>query len=265
MLALDPDGGEIDRVPMHVRSYGYVWSGTVADDGVHWKPASHSDDERTFPPEEGLETGSSRRYLKSFDPRTEAVDSVFLGERTYRSYVAPRGRGWSYRSIPFDAGGGLAIDPTGGFWTSDGRSYRIARLDAQGDTVLVVEADVPALPVTTADREAFVDAMSEQDPDFRSSARAIMDLAPDTKPVISGLRADAEGRLWVLRSRAGEDDPTYDVFQSDGAYVGSVRLGFEALDFFPFVVRNGALHTLTRDSLDVPTVVRAQLPPFIDR
>ena len=261
MIALDPDGGELDRVPMHVRSYGYVWSGAVMDDGVHWKPMSHSDDERVFPPEPGLLNGSTRTYVKSFDPRTEEVDSVFTGERTYRTFVAESSRGgWSYRSIPFDGRGGFAIDPTGAFWSFDGADYRIAKLGLDGDTLLVIEADLPSVPVTDDDRQGYIEATAEQDPAMRPVARQIADLMNDTKPMIVGIRADASGNLWVRRAGGAGEDPVYDVFDPEGEHLGSVVLGFQALDFFPFVVRNGAIHTLTRDELDVPRVVRAPLP-----
>lgn len=46
MIELDLDGEEIRRLPLHVRSYGYVWNGTVDDRGRFWKPTSHSDQAR---------------------------------------------------------------------------------------------------------------------------------------------------------------------------------------------------------------------------
>ena len=50
---------------------------------------------------------------------------------------------------------------------------------------------------------------------------------PEFKPPFTGQAAVVapDGRLWVLRTRAAEDDvPSYDVFDSYGARVGSVRL-----------------------------------------
>jgi hypothetical protein len=54
--------------------------------------------------------------------------------------------------------------------------------------------------------------------------------------------------------------PVYDVFDRDGGHRQTLRLGFQAVAYFPLRVRHGTLYTLVLDSLDVPYVVRAKLP-----
>ncbi|MGH7504527.1 MAG: 6-bladed beta-propeller [Longimicrobiales bacterium] len=263
MIGIDLEGEEVARHKMHVLSYGYIWNGAVDDRGRFWKETSHSDEERTYPPPEGLNEGSSRSFLKWFDPATNATDSIFLGESTYQSYISRNSRGgYTYRGIPFSARSLLLIDPAGGFWRSSGEAYRIARLDESGDTTLVIEADVPPLPVTDEQRNAFIEDVVEREPDQRRAAEELAALAPESRQVLDQLILDDEGRLWARRVAAEGEKPLFDIFTRDGEYLGSVRLRFQPASYFPPRIRYGSFYTLVRDSLDVPTVVRATVPPL---
>jgi hypothetical protein len=262
MLGLSIDGGELARSGVPVRSYAYIWMGTRDDRGRFWKVTSHSDDPRTYPPEPGLNEGSSRGYMKVYDPSTEQADSLFLGESTYRSWIAPSGGGFSYRGIPFESAEQTIVDPAGGFWRVNTAAYRIARLDEAGDTVLIVDGGVSPRPVTDADREAFRAPLAERSPEDARMANDILDHAPETLPVIDGLFVDAAGRLWVERHPEPGRHPHFDIFSRDGDFLGAVQLGFEASPWFTPRIRGSSLYTLVRDELDVPYVVRAGLPDF---
>lgn len=262
MLGLSPEGEEIARLPMHVRSYSYMWNGTVDDRGRFWKPASHRDEEPRFPPEEGLNEGTTRSYWKSHDPATEAADSVYMGESLVRTLVRQNSRGgWSYRGIPFEAGRVSVVDAGGGFWQAHTGSYRVARLDGRGDTTLVIEADVMPAPVTAADHDAHLQEMLEYDPEARAIIEEVLSYAPETKPVITRLQVDDTGRLWVGRVVPDGETPLYDVFDDGGTYLGSVRLGFDPNAYLPLRFRYGDLYALVQDELDIPFVVRASVPP----
>lgn len=263
MIGLRPDGEEVERFPMHVLNYGYVWNGALDDLGRFWKPTSHSDDERVFPPEEGLQEGSSRGYMNWFDPASKATDSVFLGESSYRTFVSRNSMGgYSYRGIPFTARSILIVDPAGGFWAASGEDYSIVHLDEQADTTLVIEVDAERLAVTREDRENFIAEAVERDADGRRAAEALVALAPERKPALNQLFVDDEGRLWVGLVRDEGDEPRFDVFTRQGDYVGSVHLGFQPSPYQAPRIRNGMLYGTVTDSLDVPTVVRARLPDF---
>ena len=260
IIGVTPEGEEIARFPFPVRGYGYIWRGTFDHSGRFWMGTSHSDEERTFPPETGLVTGKSRGYYKSYDIATEAVDSVYTGENTYRSFIAETGGGYSYRGIPFEASTPTVVDPSGGFWEANTAEYRITRTDEDGDTLLVIEAALPVTPVTAEDRSAYVDAAVERDPDDRRAAEEIAALMPDTKPILSGLFVDDEGRLWVRRVVENDGPGFYDLFSQDGEHLGSVRLGFDAGQYATLWVRHGSIYTRVEDELDVPYVVRAPIP-----
>lgn len=256
------EGGEVARYPTPVRSYGYLWSGTRDDRGRFWKATSHSDAPRTFPPEEGLNEGTARTYLKVYDPATEAYDSVFFGEQPYQSWVASMGNGYTMASIPFRGASVTVVDPAGGFWQPDPERYRLVRLDGSGDTTLVVEAAVEPLTVTEADREAFVEPWRARGPEGERLAREVLDHAPSTHPAVKSVFVSSDGRLWVERTTPADAPPLYDVFTRDGSYRGSLRLGFQPSPYFRPVIRGGHLYTLAEDDLDVPYVVRAPLPDW---
>lgn len=258
MIEVSLEGEEIRRVPMHVLRYGYVWDGTVDDRGRFWKPTSHSNQQRTNPPQTGLVEGSSRGFLKWFDPATQESDSIFLGESTYRTFVSRTTRGYSYRTVPFAPRGSMVVDPAGGVWMAAGDAYRLARLDERGDTVLVVEVDIPPDPVTAEDRQAYVERMAADEPAERRVAEEIVSHAHPTKPVIDQLAMDDEGRLWVRRRMEEGETPVYDLFDREGEYQGSVRLGFRTSVLQPRI-RNGKLYAVVSDELDVQTVVRADV------
>lgn len=261
LLGLGTDGTETRRVPMHVRNYSYMWNGTVDELGRFWKPTNHSDEPRGGMPEEGLRESTSRAYLVHLDLATEEKDSVYLGERTYRSYVTRMGdRGYSMRGLPYQPSPVVIVNPDGGLWHSHGSAYRVARLDDRGDTLFVLEADVVAPPVTEEDRESVMSEVMEGGESFRRAADALVAALPETKPAISGLVVDEQGRLWVRRGGDERAGPRYDVFTEEGDFVMAVRLDFRASPYLPLKFRGGRIYALVRDELDVPYVVRATVP-----
>lgn len=265
MLGVTTEGEEVGRYQMPVRSYGYMWSGTVDDAGRLWKADTHSDAPPTFPPELGLQEATFRRYMKSYDPGSGVTDSIHLGDGFRRSHISRNSRGgWSHRSIPFDPAVHVVVDPGGGLWQVDDAAYRIARLDGRGDTVRVIESDVTGIAVTDHDRTGFVERMLELDPDGRATAEEITSYMPDVKPVIEGLVVDDRGRLWVDRVVPLGETPLYDVFERDGDYLGSIRLAFEPNQYLPIRIRDGRLYALVQDELDIPFVVRAALPVLLE-
>jgi hypothetical protein len=167
--------------------------------------------------------------------------------------------GHTYWQIPFDARAITVVDPAGTIWRTAADAYRVARLSARGDTLLVIESETPAPTVTNEDRAAFVQRADDQRPGDRRALEEVAALMPDTKPSIASLTADDEGRLWIGRAVAEDADPEFDVFDGDGAYVGTVRLGFRPAPYTPIRIRQRRVYAIVRDSLDVPYVARSGL------
>lgn len=76
---------------------------------------------------------------------------------------------------------------------------------------------------------------------------------PDSLPAVLGLRADAEGRIWIARSGPDPRGPgPIDIVTGDGAYLGTVPAGRGEL---PVAFGPGGLAAyITLDELDVPTI-----------
>jgi hypothetical protein len=260
MMGITADGVEVARHPMPVLSYGYIFSGAVDDRGRFWQMASHEDEDLPRPPPLGVIEGASRMYAKFLDPATGRIDSIFVSEQPYRTYIAQRGSGYRYYPMPFTGRAGFVFDPAGGLWAIHRASYRIYRLNESADTTLIIEADIPALPVTDEDKAKYAAGIVESSPDQRRAADELVALAPPHKPVLDMLFLDDEGNVWVRRVAPDGESPQFDIFAADGAYLASTRLGFTPAPYLPPRIRNGNLYALVTDSLDVPTVVRAPLP-----
>lgn len=260
LIGLSPEGQEVARHPMLVNGYGYLWDGVVDRQGVFWQRWAHSD-VRFDPGATGLQEGTSRSYYKSWDPRTQAYDSVFLGRTVTRSFRVTFENGSMVMAIPFSPTLLAARDREEGIWIASSNAYRVARLGAGGDTLLVLEVGVDSLAVTAGDRAAWRERM-ESTFERAPAAREVETFIPDHKPVLAGLQADDLGRLWVQRTVHAGEPPLFDLFTPDAEYLGSVSLprGLDA--YFPPVFRGGHVHALVRDDLDVPYVVRAGIPAF---
>ena len=259
IIGISLAGEEMTRFPFPVRSYGYIWDPVWDNRGRLWRGTMHSDEQPQWPPETGLVESTRRTYRKWYDPATGDTDSIYTGELTGRSYISEAGGGWSYRGIPFEGGEFARVIPAGGLWHANTTSYRLVRTDESGDTVVVIEADMAAQPVTDEDRARFVRETVERDPESRRTAEAIAALMPDVKPILRGAFVDPEGLLWVQRVTDSDAPTFYDLFTPDGDYLGSTRLMLDGVPRGPLRIRHGNIYTWFLDELDVPFVVRIPL------
>ena len=145
--------------------------------------------------------------------------------------------------------------------------------------LLRVERDVPPVQVEADERanaeERVTGTMRRTDPAWRWSGPAI----PQTKPAITSLRVDADGRIWARRSMPGERIPedeietprpgpnahtpqrwreptAFDVFAPDGRYLGFVALPPRTTLLH---MRGDRAWGVEQDSLDVPYVTRYRI------
>jgi len=262
MIGLRPDGsGEVARRDLPALSYGYAFDGQIDRQGRIWKFRRWSEEERQGRPEEGVNEGRVRAYAKYRAPGTRPADSLFIYEAWTRSLIQHMDRGgFRIWGIPFDHRTLSAVDAEGGIWIGDPDVYRIVRMEASGDTTLIVEAAVEPLPVTDADREAWKAPRLERSPDDARTLDEVLELAPDTRSVLSALYFDDRGRVWVERAVPADEASFFDVFARDGSWEGAYRLGFEPAAGLPLRIRHGHLYAVVRDSLDVPRVVRTAVP-----
>ena len=192
--------------------------------------------------------------MKSLDPVAGVIDSIRIGTSHYRSIQLPRGMA----SVPFVTAFLQALDPDGFIWTANADRYLLTRLTLTGDTLVHIEVGLEGQPVTPEDRR---EAIERIEGFMERAGRADVDwdeVIPALKPVLEGLVVDDEGRVWVRRGTANSF--VFDVFEPSGLFVTTVEPQFDLLQYFPPVIRNGALYGLQTDSFDVQYVVRGSVP-----
>ncbi len=257
VIGVDLDGNEVHRFDMPVRSYGYIWSGVFDERGRYWRYRSEQEGGFTYPPPPALSSSTYHNYFVSYDLSSEAIDSVYLGESSGRSYTYEDPYGiWQFLPIEFEPSDMFLFNPSGGFWRANSTSYGIVRTGENGDTLIVIEAGLRMQPVTDEDRAAYVEEWVEYYPEARRDVEAVAALMADVKPVLAGMFVDDEGTLWVERVVPGGAPAFYDRFSAEGDYLGSVRLAFEAARGRVWV-QHGNIYAWVVDELDVPYVVRA--------
>jgi hypothetical protein len=196
------------------------------------------------------------------------------GERTGARSL-PGGMLQMSTNLPFAARDVAAVTPAGDLAVVRVAGYRVEWFGADGRRVLGPSATPPAVRITQAEREAFVKSQvrpggiivrggaEAASPAAGSSAAAARERAvvgnvdalftpdmvwPDVKPpfLAGAAQADANGALWVLRTRAHNDStPTFDVFDHAGRVTMRVALphGARLVGFGPagvYVVRTDA-------------------------
>lgn len=262
IVGISADGGEAGRYPLMVGGWAFYWSGSIDSRGVFWEQWGHSVEE---PPFDITATGpveaTRRVYYKSFDPGTEAYDSVQIGLESARGYRAALASGGQLSmGIPFSSRRLATIDRNADIWTANAGAYGITKMNATGDTLIALHVEVDPSPVTEEDLEIWRESAAatfERAPGIRAD---IERLIPEQKPVLTRLVSDDEGRLWVERTVPPDHAPLFDVFDGEGSYISSVRL-FRGIPDDPApVIRDGRIHALVLGDFDEPYVVAAPLP-----
>jgi hypothetical protein len=163
----------------------------------------------------------------------------------------------SFFEMPF--GGRLLQHPAGPgmtyvAWTRD---YRIALLDAQGDTLRVIERESTKVPITDVEWDAarseyaaFVDKWPGATCDPSNVPR------PDSKPAFRNLLMDTSGRLWV--EAYTERGLVWEVFDREGLLAGTVP-GFDYDSRVAPSIRDQVVTWVDADSLGVQRVRVARL------
>lgn len=242
----DTAGRYVTSHPRRVGGYALPWRGGFGPDGTFQEIAMV-----TAP------GGESRYALLRFNAAMEPADTVLLPTFRGDQFELRGEKSFVAASVPFAPGQVVALDPAGGVWVGTNDRYRLAKLDADGDTALVIERNAPPVPVTPGEREEAVERLrwfTEQ------GGRIEPGRIPRRKPAYQHVIGDGESGVWVRPAlAAGESGAAFDVFDPEGRYLGRVRLPGGLASFPPPVLRGDALYGVGRDSLDVPQVVRARI------
>ena len=174
---------------------------------------------------------------------------------------------------PFDPARIWEFSPLGGFWVGVTDQYVLEHRRPDG-TVLRVTRDLEPIPLQPEERSEWL-ARSEWQ--ARANGQEVPSI-PNRKPLYRSMIAGEDGRLWVRlfaeaektedpgssAPRGGDGPPprtwrepgVYDVFESDGVYLGQVRLPPGA----SLSVRRGDhVWGVRRDDVGTPSVVRFRI------
>jgi hypothetical protein len=193
------------------------------------------------------------RYDASLTPiDTLATPRDPVDRESFEHRVAGGGR--MIAGVPFQGGLRWLLSPNGTIWAMITDQYRLFELTPEGDTLRTVTRAFNPLPVTDADRE-----QAREDMEWFTEQGGQVDWSklPATKPATRSFFFDDEGYLWVERVTASPEEHAADIFDPDGRFLGTIDVPF-AIASRP-IIRGGILHTVTRDELEVPYIVRARI------
>lgn len=237
----DTAGTPAGEVTRRVFGFSWPWPGRFAADGRLYEASLTSADPDpilAFPMEADVAPDTFPNALAGL------VDGDFFDLRD-RNGIG------SVVAIPFGAASDWAITPDAHVWIGFSGAYALARRSLDGDTTLLIERDVPPVPVSGEERER---AIEEDLGRFRDNPRLDLSRIPTTKPFFKRLLPDDSGHLWVLREGEG-DAWFFDVFAPDGTFLGDVSLPVVPELYPPPRLGRDRMLVVTRDSLDVPSVV----------
>lgn len=139
-------------------------------------------------------------------------------------------------------------------WSAD---YRLARIDAAGDTVGRIERVREPEPISDAEwAEAHAD-FAEFRREWPGARCRPSDLRrPDVKAAYRNVLPTADGSLWV-EVHAGEGT-VWEIFDASGALIGTLP-GFDYDERVAPQIRSGRLAWVTRDSLGVQRALLARV------
>lgn len=221
--------------------------------------------------------------LSRYSPTGEVLDSLTQPVWDYEAaeISATADDAHITEPVPFTPSVSWTLSPLGYTIGGLSSSYRID-LFRSDQPVLRIERDWMPVRVLSGEREELrrlLTAQFAQDfPGWRWNGPAI----PVTKPAFRDLFVSWEGNLWVLVSqeayatmtveeareieRRGSLPPlryrepaAFDVFQPDGQFLGHVRVPASFRATPEPIIRGDTVWAVTRDELDVATVVRFEV------
>ena len=144
----------------------------------------------------------------------------------------------------------LASDGT--VWSAATGQLRLFQTDSNGDTLRIVETSHRPESFDRRDEAAISEGLTEA-----GLSRQDVELV---RPLVNGIYVMDDGHLLVgIIETVGDDPSTFDVFDPDGLFLGSIDLGFTIPYRNQPALVGDTLIVVTPGLLDVPFLVRATI------
>jgi hypothetical protein len=150
------------------------------------------------------------------------------------------------------------LAPTGRIWFARTGDYRLYEMSQAGDTLREITRAFEAVPVTGEEIDSAVASLTSF---TRQGGRIDRSKFPSVKPALAQFYEDVRGFLWVepIMADTARQGRALDVFDPDGRYLGRVDLPFRLSAYPAPTFAHGKIYGVTRDEMQVPYMVVAEV------
>lgn len=210
----------------------------------------------TLVDETATRTGPRNVLFLRVDTLGQVVDtaSVLARPPRFRSGLPPIIVRPSQESLRFLARHYLpdvrwSLAPDGTVWSAVTNRLRLVQTDSNGDTLRIVETSHRPESFDRRDRAAIAEGLAEA-----GLSRQNVDLV---RPLVNDIYVMDDGHMLVgIIEQVGEDPSTFDVFDPEGFFLGSIDLGITIPSRNQPALVGDTLIVVTPGLLDVPFLVR---------
>lgn len=158
--------------------------------------------------------------------------------------------------VPFAHRPVRRFGPDGTIYYAAADAYRVTRTTLELDTLVVFERTATAAEISPAVRDSAIRALRRDGVGMPDDFDR--DDVPTTYRWVEQVHADDLGTMWVQR-RDGSGEPTFDVFDRDGWFLGTVAAPPEFESMFVARVTEDHVYMSYSDEFDVDYVVRYRI------
>jgi len=221
------------------------WPGRFDGEGYYYSPVPR------------MERGPFRIGLLRSDVTFSSADTLDVPTDPLERRTLTAMEGRIRAPVPFQGTLTWQLTPSGTMLAMVTDQYRIFEVDRAGDTLRTITRDFSPLPVTAADREQARENMTW----FTDQGGHLnMSDLPSVKPVPRGFFLDEQrGYLWVELNISDSSKGHYDIFDSDGRYLGAIEVPFSLARSPSPILRDDLLYGVAEDDFGVPYLVRVRI------
>jgi hypothetical protein len=245
---LGPDGDYLESRPVSVHGCGFLWNAFVDAESRLYDPL--------FLPSDTERRGGFRRFSADW----RQVDTLMLprcpGRKPFpEPYAVSTKNRRMYLSVPFIPMPISRTDRDGHHWCGTSDRYELIRLRIPtGEPAGKIRGTSKPLPVTRRERDSVIGVLKER----TNEAPLDYSRIPSTKPIVTLLDGDDQGRLWV-RLTSPDRHARWEVWTADERMVARVTADFTPPGYWPVLIQGDLMYSVVVDEDEVPYVVRARL------